>query len=118
MVAVVSGQLLSGCAWFEKKPSPIAGTWKNALGSVWTLRDDGTFEVDLDKDGKRDAWGKYSIDQETISVQSTGGLMPKGCDGKGVYQFTRTGDELQLKLLSDRCKLRKKNLRLPWKLQK
>jgi hypothetical protein len=111
--------LLPGCAWFQKAGlPPFVGTWTNSIGAVWMIKDDGTFDVDLTRDGQRDAWGKYAVDGDTVTLVSTGGLKPKGCDGKGVYHFVRNGDELTFTLVSDSCKLRKKNVLLPWRLKK
>jgi hypothetical protein len=44
---------LQGCAFFQRaKPaSPIAGVWTNQTGAVWTLKNDGTFDVDVTGDG-------------------------------------------------------------------
>ena len=110
--------LLSGCAMFHKEKSTVlVGTWTNATGMVWNLKADGTYEVDVDKDGKRDAWGIYRISQDVMIIQGKGGLNPKGCDGRGVYRFERTDDTLQFTLVTDTCRLRKKNLKLPWRLK-
>ena len=82
------------------------------------IKDDGTFDVDLNKDGKRDAWGHYTVDKDTVTIVATGGLKPKHCEGKGVYQFKRTGDSLRFTLVSDDCKVRKKNVLLGWTKKK
>jgi hypothetical protein len=111
--------VLSGCAMFPKaKSSPVVGTWTNSIGTTWMIKSDGTFDVDLNRDGKRDAWGSYSVDNETITVRGTGGMMPKGCDGEGVYHFKRNGDNLSFTVVNDKCKLRKKNLAQAWRLKK
>jgi hypothetical protein len=108
--------LLGACATYPKSgQAALVGTWTNSLGTVWMIKADGTFDVDLDKDGKRDAWGTYAIGGDTITLMRTGGVKPKGCDGKGVYRFNRSDkDSLQFTLVSDACKLRKKNVRLGW----
>jgi hypothetical protein len=82
------------------------------------IKADGTFDVDLTKDGQRDAWGKYSIDHDTVTLVATGGVKPRGCDGEGVYHFKRTEKELTFSLVSDNCRLRRKNILLPWTLKK
>lgn len=100
---------------FENAGQPaVVGTWTNALGTVWMIKADGTFDVDLTKDGKRDAWGNYTLAGDTITVWRTGGMAPKGCRGKGVYKFKRNGDNLSFSLVSDSCKLRKKNVLMAW----
>ena len=109
--------LLGACASHQKSGSgALVGTWVNSLGTVWTIRADGMFDVDLDKDGKRDAWGKWSVDGDKVTFVRKGGIKPKGCDGSGVYRFSRTGeDTLQFTLVEDKCKVRIKNVTQPWK---
>lgn len=109
--------LLNACASYPKSGSEaLVGTWTNSVGTVWMINADGMFDVDLDKDGKRDAWGKWSVKGDTVTFMRKGGIKPKGCDGKGVYHFSRTGeDTLQFTLVKDTCKLRIKNVTLPWK---
>jgi hypothetical protein len=108
---------LGACAHYPHQGSlALVGTWKNSAGTTWTMRDDGTFEVDLDQDGKRDLWGKYKVDGDTVTLIRKGGFAPKSCKGKGVYRFNRSaGDTLQFTLISDDCKLRIKNVTLGWK---
>ena len=91
---------------------PLIGTWTNSLGTVWTVKPDGTFDV---VGGKRHIWGNYTVAADTVTVQETGGNTAKGCHGPGVYKFTRTGDNmLSFTLVSDTCKERKKNVLLAW----
>jgi len=107
--------LLGACAMFQESgKSAVVGTWTNSLGTVWAIRADGTFDVDLKHHGKRDAWGTYTVQDDQITIQRTGGVNPKGCSGPGVYKFNRTGDTLQFTLVSDKCKLRQKNVLQPW----
>jgi hypothetical protein len=111
--------LLAGCAMFEKNGQPeIVGTWTNAMGTVWMIRANGTFDVDLNQNNKRDAWGKYTIDSDTITLMRTGGIKPKGCNGKGVYRFKIDDNNLRFTLVSDACKLRKKNVLTDWHRKK
>ena len=109
--------ILNSCALFypESGQDAVVGTWTNSFGTVWIIKDDGTFDADLNHDGKRDAWGKYAVSGNTFSMIRVGGIKPKGCGGKGVYKFSRTGDEtMQFTLVSDACKLRKKNVVQVW----
>ncbi len=116
LVAGIFGALMTSCAMFHHaNERPVVGTWTNAVGTVWTIKADGTFDVDLTKDGKRDAWGTYTLAGETITLHGTGGFYPKGCRGKGVYRFKRDDDNLQFTFVSDSCKLRKKNVLLGWR---
>jgi hypothetical protein len=108
---------LNACGLFSPRTgeNALVGAWTNPLGTVWTIKADGTFDVDLNHNGQRDAWGNYTISGEMITLTRTGGLNPKGCDRKGVYRFARVNDTLQFTLFQDDCKLRKKNMLLGWK---
>ena len=116
VIAGTALALLGGCAMFQESgPSALVGTWTNSLGTVWAIKTDGTFDVDLKHHGRRDAWGTYTVQGDQATFQRTGGLKPKGCEGPGVYKFKRTDDTLQFTLVSDKCKLRQKNVLQPWK---
>jgi hypothetical protein len=111
----VAALLLEACATTPSGPASLAGTWTNSMGTVWTMRADGSFDVDLNKDGKRDAWGNCTVQGDTITVVGTGGTVPKGCaNSTGVYHFTRTGNTLHFTLVKDPCKLRMKNVTQDW----
>ena len=109
--------LLNACATYPKSgQAALAGTWTNSLGTVWMIKVDGTWDADLNRDGKRDAWGTYTASGDTVTLQRTGGIKPKGCDGPGVYKFSRTDEKnLTFTLVKDACKLRKKNVLMPWR---
>lgn len=80
------------------------------------MRADGSFDVDLNHDGKRDAWGNCSVDGNTVTIVGSGGTVPKGCaKTTGVYHFTRSGDTLHFTLVKDPCKERVKNVTLDWR---
>ena len=116
VLAATALVLLAGCAMFQgSEQSALVGNWTNSLGTVWIIRADGTFDVDLKHHGKRDAWGTYTVEGDQVTLQRTGGVNPKGCDGPGVYKFNRADDTLQFTLVSDKCKLRQKNVLQPWK---
>lgn len=111
-IAIVS---LNACAIFSRSgPAAIVGTWKNSLGTVWMIKANGTFDVDLNHDGNRDAWGNYTVSDKTLIISGTGGEVPKGCEGDGIYHFKRSGDDLRFTLLKDKCELRVKNVMLRW----
>ncbi len=116
LIAVALAIVIEGCAMFPRSgPSALVGTWTNATGTVWTIKENRTFDVDLNHDGKRDAWGKYSVAGDEVTLIATGGFRPKGCKGKGLYHFNRTDeDKLQFTLITDACKLRRKNVLMGW----
>lgn len=108
--------LLNACATYPKSgQAALVGNWTNSLGTVWMIKADGTFDVDLNRDGKRDAWGTYMVSGDTMTIHGTGGKVPHGCKGDGVYKFSRADkDSLQFTFVKDSCKLRKKNVLLGW----
>jgi hypothetical protein len=108
--------LLNACATYPRSGSAaLVGAWRNSLETVWTIKTDGTFDVDLTHDGKRDLWGNYTVSGDTITIQETGGKSPKGCHGPGVYKFSRaSADTLMFTLVKDSCKERIKNVTLAW----
>jgi hypothetical protein len=106
---------LPACAIFPSSgPAAIVGTWKNSLGTVWMIKADRTFDVDLNHDGRRDAWGNYTVSDKTLVISGTGGEVPKGCEGDGIYRFNRSGDDLRFTLVKDKCELRVRNVLLDW----
>ena len=116
VVLVGAAGLLAGCAMFQRtSENSLVGTWTNTLGTVWAIKADGTFDVDLTHHGKREAWGTWTVQGDQATFQRTGGLKPKGCDGPGVYKFNRDENTLTFTKVSDKCKLREKNVLLPWK---
>lgn len=108
--------LLNACATYPKSgQAALLGTWTNSLGTVWMIKADGTFDADLYHQGKRDAWGTYAVSNDTVTLQRTGGINPKGCKGPGAYKFSRNDQKnLTFTLVKDACKLRVKNVTLPW----
>jgi hypothetical protein len=109
--------LLNACATYPRSgQAALVGTWTNSLGTVWMIKANGTWDADLNKDGKPDAWGTYTVSGDTVTLQRTGGIKPKGCDGPGVYKFSRSDEKnLTFTLVKDACKLRKKNVLMPWR---
>jgi hypothetical protein len=105
--------LLSACATSSRSGAPaLAGTWTNSLGTVWTIKADGTFDV---VNPKRHIWGSYTVAGDTVTIQETGGKTAKGCQGAGVYKFSRPNENsLTFTLVSDTCKERIKNVTVLW----
>jgi hypothetical protein len=114
----ISLVLISACATPPRSgPAALAGTWTNSLGTVWTIKADGTFDVDRNHDGKREIWGTYTVVGDTVTIQETGrtGPIPKDCKGPGVFKFSRPDENtLMFTLVNDACGLRKKNVLLAW----
>jgi hypothetical protein len=117
VLAMTGLGLLAACAMFQETgQSALVGTWTNSLGTVWAIKADGTFQVDLTHHGKVDVWGKYTVADDTMTIQeSHGSKTPKACRGQATYKFRRDGDTLQFTKVSDRCKLREKNILAGWK---
>jgi len=108
--------LFGGCAMFQESGrSALVGTWTNSLGTVWAIKADGTFQVALNNSNRISVWGKYTVSADTMNIQEVHGKTPKACKSPATYKFTRNGDMLQFTKVSDRCKLREKNVLLPWK---
>ena len=105
--------LVNACATTARSGSAaLAGTWTNSLGTVWTMKTDGTFEV---VNPTRHIWGKYTIAGDAVTIQETGGKTAKGCKGPGTYKFSRPNENtLTFTLVSDTCGERKKNVLLAW----
>jgi hypothetical protein len=117
LFAVVVVLLFQACATTAPTTgmAALTGSWSNSLGTVWTMRADGSFDVDLNHDGKRDAWGTCSVEGNRVTIVGTGGVVPKGCaKTTGSYHFTRTKNTLHFTLIKDPCKLRVKNVTLDW----
>ena len=109
--------LFTGCAMFQESgQSAVAGTWTNSLGTVWALKADGTFQVALNNSNRVSIWGKYTVTGDTMNIQeSHGSHTPKSCKGPATYKFQRNGDMLTFTKVSDKCKLREKNVLAGWK---
>jgi hypothetical protein len=118
ILAAVSVAALYGCANMPGTGAKsLAGTWTNSLGTVWTIKSDNTFDVDRYGKGKVDIRGTYAISGDTFTITSNEGKIPKGCEGQGVYKYSRKGNNLTFTLVSDTCKDRKKNVLSPWHMK-
>jgi hypothetical protein len=104
--------LVGACATTSRSgPAALAGTWTNSLGAIWTVKADGTFDVDRNHDGKRDIWGTYSVAGDIVTIQGTGGKTPKDCQGPGVYKFSRPNENtLTFTLVSTPVRIAKETL--------
>ncbi len=113
---IVGVALFTGCAMFQETgQSALVGTWTNSLGTVWAIKADGTFQVSLTKSRRVDVWGKYTATADTMNIQeSHGSHTPKSCRGPATYKFSRNGDMLTFTKVSDKCKLREKNVLAGW----
>jgi len=117
VVALTAIALFAGCAMFGKAPqNSLVGTWTNPLGTVWALKSDGTFEVALNNSDHPSIWGKYTVRDNSLTLTESRGLqVPKSCRNEAVYKFDRDQDKLTFTLVGDKCRLRVKNVLLPWK---
>lgn len=115
--AVTAVAFLGGCAMFqESSQSALVGTWTNSLGTVWAIKADGTFQVSLSKSRRVDVWGKYTVTGDTMTIlEAHGSHTPKACKKSATYKFTRAGEMLTFTKVSDKCKLREKNILAGWK---
>ena len=103
----------------ESGQSALVGTWTNSLGTVWAIKADGTFQVSLTKSHRVDIWGKYTATADTMTIQEArGSHTPKSCKGPATYKFQRNGDMLTFTKVSDKCKLREKNVLAGWTVWK
>ena len=115
-LAVVCLALITGCAMFQESgQSAVVGTWSNSLGTVWALKADGTFQVALNNSNRPSVWGKYTVTGDTMEIHEAHGHTPKSCKGPATYKFQRNGDMLTFTKVSDKCKLREKNVLAGWK---
>ena len=117
ILAAVFLSFLNACvSTAPSGPATLAGIWTNSLGTVWTIKPDGTFDVLIH--GKHHVWGNYTLAGDTITIVGVGGAVPKGCKGPGVYKFSRPDkNTLTFTLVSDACKTRRHEVPLPWHLK-
>jgi hypothetical protein len=110
---------LGACAMYPKSgQSAVVGTWTNSFGTVWMISADGSFTVDLNKDGKPDVWGKYTVSGDSLTISEAKGKTPKSCKSPATYKFARTDAKtLSFTLVKDSCKLRKQNVLAGWTLK-
>lgn len=100
--------------------SEIVGTWTREKAAdedtdrTITFAQDGTFELDRDMDAKKDIWGKYSVDQDVITLVDTGGdFVQPAVFGK--YRFDIADDQLGFTLIEDTLQQRIKDFSLTWR---
>jgi len=119
-LVVISLALFTGCAMFQESgQSALVGTWTNSLGTVWAIKADGTMQVSLHKNHHVDVSGNYTVTGDTLNIQEThGGPGPKACKGPATYKFQRNGDMLTFTKVSDKCKLRERNILAGWTVWK
>ena len=89
----------------------LIGDWKSQIpdntGKLMpiklTMKNDGTFTVDLGVDGTSDIAGKYTIEGEQITiVESVGNCTDK----KGIYKIVVTATTFVMNRVSDECENR------------
>ena len=116
LFAVAVLATLGACAMYPKTgQQALVGTWTNSYGTVWMIKADGTFTVDLNKDGKPDVWGKYTVAGDEMTISEVKGKTPKSCKHPATYKFNRSDAKaLSFALVKDSCKLRKQNILAGW----
>ena len=85
-----------------------AGTWKlnvpddkgNMIPLYVDISDNGTYTLDFGADGTVDSRGKYSLDNDKMTIQDTEG---SDCTEAGVYAFKNNGATLTMTRISDAC---------------
>ena len=100
--------------------SSIVGAWTREkapgedMDRAITFAPDGTFEVDRDMDAKKDIWGKYSVDQDVITLIATGGdFVQPAAFGK--YRFDIADGQLGFTLIEDTVQARIKDFSFAWR---
>jgi hypothetical protein len=117
LIVIVAVLFVQACAITPPATgiAALTGSWSNSIGTVWTMRADGSFDVDLNNDGKRDAWGTCQVEGDQVTIVGTGGVVPKGCGNTtGRYHFQRKGNTLHFMLIKDSCAERVKNVTADW----
>src|SRR5438874_1141197 len=106
---------LNGCATYPRSGSDaVLGKWSNSRGTLLTMMADGTFSS-VRADSIRPVWGTYTIAHHAITFRAVGGDTSKSCRDNGVYQFAQISDDtLELSVVSDSCKVRRRDLASVW----
>ncbi len=97
-------------------PTKLSGvTWVNKSdGALLQIKEDGSFSLDFPSvDRKKYYEGKFSVVEDQISF--TYASTVESCASiTGVYQLKITADQLELKTLNDKCKVRKQHFSQGW----
>ena len=75
-------------------------------------------QVSLHKNHHVDVSANYTVTGDTVTIQEKHGAGPKSCRGPATYKFQRNGDMLSFTKVSDKCKLREKNILSGWTVWK
>ena len=75
-------------------------------------------QVSLHKNHHVDVTANYTVTGDTLNIQESHGHGPKSCKGPATYKFQRNGDALTFTKVSDKCKLREKNVLAGWTVWK
>jgi|ERR1043166_8353023 hypothetical protein len=119
IVLLCAAVAFTGCSTLlPHKSQSVAGTWKNSAGTVWTLKPDGKFEVEVKAAHPFRTWGTYTVSGDTLTIYDKNPKAPRACREPGVYHFQRSGDTLQFTLVKDACRERARQVPLAWHLQK
>jgi hypothetical protein len=115
-ILLLGALFLSSCSSFHNPFAPkpdLTGQWKNRLGSVWTLRSDGTFKISYG--GHFVTTGSYEVRRDKMTLIHSGGKIPWDGTESATYRFKLDKKNLRFVLLHDTCLVRITNLSVKWK---
>ena len=114
--------LICGCAYLKSPASDyqrLVGNWayQNRADGPLVLRfkDDQTYEVDFEDDGKKDIWGRIEFWQDKLKMTGEKASYITDCRQAGFYGYSLKGNRLDFVELADECLPRKMALSLPRK---
>jgi hypothetical protein len=114
---------LVGCSIYQRVQGTyidVVGTWKykdESFGSpvTLTMNRDYTYQLDTNKDGKKDVWGTYKIFHNQIKFHDhDDSKSAKVCFEPGVYYYDVSGYDVYYQLVADQCPYRAAALSYSW----
>src|SRR5260370_42531366 len=80
-------------------PAALVGTWTNTVGTVWTVNPDGTFQVELDRNGKPDASARYTVFGDSLTISAVRGKTPIPCKAPATCKCNIRGFQMHFTLV-------------------
>ncbi len=105
---------------FNSNAPELVGQWisSNTIDGIEVeyliqINDDGTYALDMGKDGTFEIEGQYTVEADEITfVESTGEL---ACPSEaGVYKVAVEDNQLNLEVVADNCQRRVQEGELTW----